>query len=110
MFRDHLGSEAEAGHAAALAGPMGAFFRVGVNLTTKTGVGLGNRLLREDVEGWHGDGTLTWGGGTTLAWFIDRKNDLCEVGAVQSALPVDGAVIEELKQNFPKDIYIKYAA
>jgi hypothetical protein len=43
-------------------------------------------LTLEDVDGWYGERTLTWGGGLSLAWFIDRKNNLCGVGAIQAAL------------------------
>jgi hypothetical protein len=92
-----------------LAGPAGPFFRVGVDLETKVGYGLSGLLTLEDVDGWYGEGTLSWGGGLTLAWFIDRKNGLCGVGAVQSALPVDGEFVAELKQVFRRDIYRKLA-
>ncbi|KAJ5682698.1 beta-lactamase [Penicillium macrosclerotiorum] len=110
MFQPHLSPEATTGYQAALASPMGPFFRVGTDPGTKVGYGLSGLLTLEDVDGWYGDGTLTWGGGLTLAWFIDRKNGLCGVGAVQSALPVDGALVTALKQIFRRDIYHKYAA
>ncbi|WPH02148.1 Hypothetical protein R9X50_00500300 [Acrodontium crateriforme] len=111
MFENHLNADESAGHKAALAGPLGVFFRVGVDLETKVGYGLGGLLTLEDVEGWYGERTLSWGGGLTFAWFIDRKNNLCGVGAVQAALPtVDGALVASLKQTFRKDIYRKYAA
>lgn len=109
MFQNHLAPEAIAGHKAALVSPAGVFFRVGVDPETKMGHGLGGMLTLEDVDGWYGAHTLTWGGGLTLAWFIDRKNDLCGVGAVQAALPVDGQLVSELKQVFRKDIYRKKA-
>jgi CubicO group peptidase (beta-lactamase class C family) len=109
MFQHHLSPEATASHQAALASPMGIFFRVGTDPETKAGHGLGGLLTLEDVEGWYGEKTLTWGGGLTLTWFIDRKNDLCGIGAVQAALPVDGKLVEELKQTFRHDIYHKYA-
>ena len=54
--------------------------------------------------------TLTWGGGLTFAWFIDRKNDLCGVGAVQAALPTDVDAVAALKQTFRRDVYRKRAA
>ncbi|KAK7429820.1 hypothetical protein QQZ08_003665 [Neonectria magnoliae] len=110
MFQHHLTPEATAGHRAALASPMGAFFRVGTELGTEMGYGLGGLLTLQDVDGWYGERTLTWGGGLTLTWFVDRKNDLCGVGAVQATLPVDGEVIAELKQTFRRDIYRKHAA
>lgn len=110
MFKHHLSPEATAGHQAAVASPAGVFFRVGVDPGTKMGYGLGGLLTLEDVDGWYGEGTLTWGGGMTLAWFIDRKNDLCGVGAVQSALPMDGELVSSLKQTFRRDIYRKRAA
>ncbi|KAL2826542.1 beta-lactamase/transpeptidase-like protein [Aspergillus pseudoustus] len=111
MFSDHhLSPGASGGHQAALQSPMGQFFRVGVDPETKMGHGLGGLLTLEAVEGWYGKHTLTWGGGMTLAWFIDRENGLCGVGAVQAKLPFDAAVATELKQVFRKDIYRKYHA
>ncbi|GJN73047.1 transesterase (LovD) [Purpureocillium lilacinum] len=110
MFEHHLSPEATAGHAAALASPAGIFFRVGVDPGTKMGYGLGGLLTLESVDGWYGERTMTWGGGMTLAWFIDRSNGLCGVGAVQAALPLDAAVVGELKQTFRRDVYRKYAA
>jgi CubicO group peptidase (beta-lactamase class C family) len=109
MFLQQLGAEASKSHLEKLAGPAGPFFRVGVDLETKVGYGLSGLLTLEDVDGWYGEGTLSWGGGLTLAWFIDRKNGLCGVGAVQSALPVDGELVAELKQVFRRDIYRKLA-
>ncbi|KAJ5519948.1 Beta-lactamase-like protein [Penicillium fimorum] len=108
MFQQQLGPEAAASHQAALAGPIGVFFRVGTDLGMKVGYGLGGLLTLEDVDGWYGERTLTWGGGLTLAWFIDRKNNLCGIGAIQAALPVDGELVSELKQTFRHDIYNKY--
>ncbi|KAJ5584163.1 beta-lactamase [Penicillium hispanicum] len=110
MFQHHLNPQATAGHQAALCSPAGVFFRVGTHPEMKVGFGLGGLLTRQDVDGWYGEGTLTWGGGLTLAWFIDRKNDLCGVGAVQAALPVDGKTVTALKQTFREDIYRKHAA
>jgi CubicO group peptidase (beta-lactamase class C family) len=107
MFEHHLSPEATAGHQAALAGPMGTFFRVGTD--AKAGHGLGGLLTLEGVDGWYGERTLTWGGGLTFAWFVDRKNDLCGVGAIQSSLPTDGLAIETLKQTFRHDMYRKRA-
>lgn len=110
MFEHHLSPEATESHRAALISPMGIFFRVGIEPQMKAGHGLGGLLMREDADGWYGDRTLTWGGGLTFAWFIDRKNDLCGIGAVQAALPVDGQLIGDLKQVFRRDIYRKRAA
>ncbi|KAJ6133592.1 hypothetical protein N7471_008807 [Penicillium samsonianum] len=110
MFQQHLGPEAAAGQQATLASPLGPFFRVGTDPELKVGYGLGGLLTLEDVDGWYGERTLTWGGGLTLTWFIDRKNNLCGVGAIQAALPVDGDLVAELKQTFRRDIYRKYIA
>lgn len=110
MFQHHLSPEATAGHQSAVATPLGIYFRVGVDAETKIGYGLGGLLTLEGVDGWYGDRTLTWGGGMTLTWFIDRKNDLCGVGAVQTALPMDGDTVEALKQTFRHDIYRKHTA
>ncbi|KAI1626716.1 beta-lactamase [Exophiala viscosa] len=110
MFQQHLGPEASTAHQAALASPFGVFFRVGVAPGSKAGYALGGLLTLEDVDGWYGERTLTWGGGLTFAWFIDRKNDLCGVGAIQASLPVDGETIDALKQTFRHDIYLQRAA
>ncbi|KAL8685749.1 MAG: hypothetical protein Q9224_005689 [Gallowayella concinna] len=111
MFQHHLNPEATAGQQSALAGPMGIFFRVGVDPETKMGHGLGGLLTLQGVDGWYGERTLTWGGGLSLAWFIDRENDLCGIGAVQPALPdFDAEVVATLKQIFRRDVYRKRAA
>ncbi|KAL8672569.1 MAG: hypothetical protein Q9168_002974 [Polycauliona sp. 1 TL-2023] len=111
MFQDHVSKEARAGREAALASPIGPFFRVGVDPETPTGYGLGGLLTLKDVDGWYGEGTMTWGGGLSFAWFIDRKNDLCGLGAIQPALPdFDREAVEGLKVTFRHDIYRKYAA
>lgn len=110
LFEHQLSPEATVGHQDALNSPAGVFFRVGTEACAKVGHGLGGLLTLEDVEGWYGEKTLTWGGGLTLAWFIDRKNGLCGVGAIQAALPVDVELVSELKQVFRRDIYHKRAA
>ncbi|KAL8819064.1 MAG: hypothetical protein Q9223_002423 [Gallowayella weberi] len=111
MFQHHLSPEASAGQQEALASPMGVFFRVGVDPETKMGHGLGGLLTLQGVDGWYGERTLTWGGGLSLAWFIDRENDLCGIGAVQPALPdFDGETVAALKQTFRRDVYRKRAA
>ncbi|KAJ5703272.1 transesterase [Penicillium malachiteum] len=66
-----------ASHQAVLTGPAGAFLRVGTEPGAKVAYGLGGVLTLEEVDGWYGDLILTWGGGLTLAWFIDRQNGLC---------------------------------
>lgn len=110
MFEHHLSPEATVGHQAALASPMGVFFLVGTAPDSKAGHGLGGLLTLRDVDGWYGDRTLTWGGGMTFAWFIDRKNNLCGVGAVHATLPTDVDAVAELKQIFRRDVYRKRAA
>lgn len=110
MFQHHLSPQATAGHQLALAGPMGPFFRIGTDPNIEVGYGLGGLLTLQDVDGWYGDRTLMWGGGRTLTWFIDRKKNLCGVGAVQASLPFDGNTAEALKQTFRRDIYRKHAA
>ncbi|KAF8138023.1 beta-lactamase [Mycena galopus ATCC 62051] len=110
MFEHHLSPEATLDYQAALTGPAGVFFRVGTSPDSKAGHGLGGLLTLQDVDGWYGEHTLTWGGGLTFAWFIDRKNDLCGVGAVQASLPTDGTAVDAIKQIFRHDIYRKRAA
>lgn len=105
MFSHHLSPEATAGHQEALDGPLGFMFRNGVPSDLKAGFGLGGLLTREDGEGWYGDGTLSWGGGMTLCWFVDRKRDLCGLCAIQTKLPMDAEVVEGLKYTFRHDIY-----
>ncbi|KAL4861427.1 hypothetical protein BDV12DRAFT_208035 [Aspergillus spectabilis] len=108
LFTYHLSEQAGEGQRAALESPMGIFFRVGVDIQTKMGHALGGLLTLEDAEGWYGEETMSWGGGQTLAWFIDRKNNLCGVGAVLATVPTDVSAVCELKQVFRKDIYRKY--
>ncbi|KAF8138021.1 hypothetical protein K438DRAFT_1996467 [Mycena galopus ATCC 62051] len=108
MFEHHLSPEATLDYQAALTDPAGVFFRVGTAPDSKAGHGLGGLLTLPDVDGWYGEHTLTWGGGLTFAWFIDRKNNRCGVGAVQASLPTNG--VDVLKQIFRHDIYRKRAA
>ncbi|KAL8836170.1 MAG: hypothetical protein Q9170_003023 [Blastenia crenularia] len=112
MFRHHLSQEASAGQQAALNDPVfGEFFRLGINPETKLGHGLGGALTLQNIDGWYGERTMSWGGGLSLAWFIDRKNDLCGIGAIQPALPdYDFATVAALKQTFRQDMYRKHAA
>lgn len=110
MFQHHLSPQATAGHQTALASPMGHFLRVGLDAGTKLGQSLGGLLTLQDVDGGYGEGTLTWGGGMTLIWFIDRKNGFCGVGAIQASLPFDTDAVMALRQTFRRDIYRKYAA
>ncbi|KAJ6515372.1 putative transesterase [Mycena sanguinolenta] len=108
MFTDQLDVTTRAGHAAALAGPIGAAFRVGTELGARVGHGLGGLLTLEDVPGWYGARTLTWGGGQTFVWFVDRTNGLCGVGAVQSTIPINIEAVSTLKDIFRHDIYRKH--
>lgn len=110
MFEHSLSPEATRGLENAVETPWGPFYRVGTAPGSKVGFGLGGLLTLEDVEGWYGEKTLTWGGGLTFCWFIDRKNNLCGAGAFQATLPVDPVVMEGLKQAFRHDIYRKRAA
>ncbi|KAK0644152.1 beta-lactamase/transpeptidase-like protein [Cercophora newfieldiana] len=110
MFRNRIRPEAEERHRAAMEGPMGPFYRVGTEPGSKVGYGLGGLLPLESTEGWYSDETLTWGGGLTFSWFVDRKNGLCGLAAVQASLPVDVKVVSDLKQTFRYDIYRKYGA
>ncbi|KAL9108752.1 MAG: hypothetical protein Q9227_006548 [Pyrenula ochraceoflavens] len=111
MFEPHhLSPEATKGHRAALASPTGVYFLVGTAPELKSTFGFGGHLTLEDVEGWYGERTLSWGGGLTLAWFIDRKHDLCGICAIQASLPSHNAAITTLKQIFRTDVYRKHAA
>ncbi|KAF4986290.1 hypothetical protein FGRMN_10908 [Fusarium graminum] len=111
MFQQHLGPEAHRGQELRLAGPLGSFFRVGIPEGIKVGHGLGGVITLEDIDGFYGSNTMSWGGGLTVAWFIDRKNDLCGIAAVCAALPLDGETTmaaTNLKDVFRHDIYRKY--
>ncbi|OQE24686.1 hypothetical protein PENSTE_c007G07179 [Penicillium steckii] len=110
MFQHRLEPEATASHQEALKSPMGKFFLVGVDVETKCGYGLGGLLTLEDVDGWYGERTMSWGGGQTVAWFIDRKNGLCGIGAPLAKLPLDIGTAVTLKQVFRHDIFRKHAA
>ncbi|KAL5343051.1 beta-lactamase/transpeptidase-like protein [Aspergillus crustosus] len=110
LFTHHLSPQAHSGQQTALTSPMGIFFRVGHEPETKMGQALGGLLTLENVEGWFGEGTMSWGGGQTLAWFIDRENDLCGVGAVLARVPTNVQVVSELKQVFRKGVYREYEA
>ncbi|KAF8208081.1 beta-lactamase [Mycena galopus ATCC 62051] len=107
IFKHHLSPEATASHRAGLAGPMGAMYLVGTKPDMNLGYGLGGLLTLQDVPGWYGEHTLTWGGGLTLTWFVDRSNDLCGVCAIQATLPTDIGTVEKLKDSFRHDIYRK---
>lgn len=110
MFQHHLSADATAAHQAALRSPFGALFRVGIDPEVKVGHGLGGLVTLQDIDEWYGDRTLSWGGGFTLAWFIDRKTDLCAVSAIQAKLPHSRNVVDALNQTFRHDIYSKHAA
>lgn len=108
MFQHQLNDQATEELQKAFAGPIGPNFRVGIDGSTKLGFGLSGVLTLEDIPGWYGEKTLSWGGGLTLTWFIDRKNDLCGVGAIQATLPLDFGKVDELKNIFRHDIYRKH--
>lgn len=109
MFRDHLSPEATAMHQAVILDPRAApLFRAGVDAPTKVGHGLGGIVALEGVPGYFGKGTLAWGGGNTLAWFVDRENDICGVGAVQAKVDTAYEIVDALKRTFRWDVYRKY--
>jgi len=115
MFRDYISrSEAETNFFSLMNSPAGMFFRMGVNSNVKVGYGLGALLTLEDSpeEYGYGKGTLTWGGAASMIWFVDRKKGVCGFVAIQlvPALPVDMALLTELKGVFRSDVYRKFAA
>jgi len=91
-------------------GSHGDVYRVGTEPGSKVGYGLGGLLALESAEGWSSDETLTWGSGLTFSWFVDRKNKLYGLGAVQASLPVDMKTVEDLKQTFRHGVFHKYVA
>ncbi|KAI9170600.1 Lovastatin esterase [Paramyrothecium foliicola] len=106
MFKNHLTPDIEAQLQDAL-GPPGAYFRMGTH--QRVGQGFGGLLTLEDVDGWYGKDTLTWGGGQTTMWFIDRQNDLCGFAALNVPLPTDSASVTELRNAFRHKIYTERA-
>ncbi|KAH7311515.1 beta-lactamase [Stachybotrys elegans] len=104
MFQNHL-SPSAASEIDSKIGPPGTFFRMCTE--GKVGYGLGGLLTLDNSEGWYGENTMTWGGGATFLWFIDRKNDLCGFTSLQAALPVDAKEMAALKKLFSHDIYHK---
>ncbi|KJZ77739.1 hypothetical protein HIM_02916 [Hirsutella minnesotensis 3608] len=109
MFQNHLGPDAAASHQAALAGPIGPFFSLGIDPKVKMGYGLGGLLVLSGDHEYLGEPTLAWGGGLTLMWFIDRKNGVCGVGAVQAKLHTDVAVVTGIKETIRRGIYQEFA-
>lgn len=106
MFTDQLSPEASAMHQVVITFPLAApLFRAGAEAPTKVSYGYGGLVTLEDADGFFGANTLAWGGGNTLAWFIDRKNDLCGVGAIQAKIDSDLKVVHELKQVFRRGVY-----
>ncbi|KUI52858.1 Acyltransferase LovD [Cytospora mali] len=69
--------------------------------------GLGGLLLLDDLPGWRGSGTMTWGGTPNLTWWIDRKAGLCGLYAGQ-VMPIGDAKCVELNQVFEKEMYVRY--
>lgn len=104
---NHLTPESMADLTNKLAGPAGIFFRVGTAAGAAATFGLGGLLTLENDQGWYGHGTLSWGGGLTFAWFLDRKNGICGVGGLTSKVPVDMEAVADLKQVFRKGVYKK---
>lgn len=88
---------------------LGTFLRVGLDEYdeyARAGFGLCGLVTLQDIDGCYGVNTLTRRRGMTLAWFIDRKNDLCAVGPVlQVKIPTDTAAVSELRQVFRQGIY-----
>ncbi|KAK4209653.1 beta-lactamase/transpeptidase-like protein [Rhypophila decipiens] len=107
MFENHLTDASRKAQEEAIKSPFGPFFAVGTDeFKMQVGYGLGGLVTMEGVEGWYGKGTMTWGGGQTFVWFVDRENDLCGLCALQAKLPAaEMEKIAELKQVFRRDIY-----
>lgn len=105
LFSDQLSPLARQSYEQANQGPIGDRLRCGIAGNVKLGHSLAGVVVMEDIDGWFGEGTVTWGGGQTLAWFIDRKNDLCAVGAIQAKIEVDEKAVTELKQAFRVGMY-----
>jgi CubicO group peptidase (beta-lactamase class C family) len=105
MSSPALSPEAAADHRAKVASPLGTFLAVGVPQDSKFGYATAGFLVMEDHEGWYGKGTVSWGGGLTISWFVDRKNNLCGITAPQSAGPADPMKMEDLKNAFRRGIY-----
>lgn len=110
MFKSHITPEAAASQVEAMGGPIGQAFRLGMPLGTKAGYSLCGLVTQQDLEGYWGEGTVSWGGGMTFSWFIDRKNDMAALGAVCAKLPLDHKVGASMAQVVRQDIYEKRRA
>ena len=109
MFLEYLRPCAELSLQKVLSGELGTFFRADHAVEIGTSHGLGGLLTLEDIAGGYGKSTLTWAGSLTIAWFVDRKHDLCGIGAIQPSLPIRGSgTILGLKETLYRDIYAKH--
>jgi CubicO group peptidase (beta-lactamase class C family) len=109
MFENHLNAEEQRGlkHATDDS-PLAPHFRAGTAHASKVGYGISGILTMEDTEDFYGKGTLTWGGGMTFTWWIDRQNGICGVGAVQGKMPIDIPAMTDLKSNFRHNVYREF--
>ncbi|KAB5578015.1 beta-lactamase/transpeptidase-like protein [Coniochaeta sp. 2T2.1] len=71
--------------------------------------GLGGLLLMDDLPGWRGKGTLTWGGNPNLTWWIDLRAGLCGLYAAQ-LMPLGDQKSVELTKLFEREMYARLAA
>jgi CubicO group peptidase (beta-lactamase class C family) len=109
MFQDHLNTEQQQGlKYAADDSPLAPHFRGGTEHGTKVGYGLSGLLTMEDAKGFYGKGTLTWGGGVTFTWWIDRQNGICGAGAIQGKMPIDIEAMTDLKSTFRRGVYREF--
>jgi CubicO group peptidase (beta-lactamase class C family) len=84
MFEPHLPAEAHKAFNKKLGDENeNWYWGQGLPVGTKRDYGYGGLLVQEAQPGWYNEGTMVWGGGISLVWFIDRKAGLCGMGAPQ---------------------------
>lgn len=110
MMRDRLGEEAGEVFRGVAAGEGGVLMRGGMDGERRVGFGFGGVVALdepgEDEGTWRcGKGTMAWGGGYTLAWFVDWEKGICGVGAVDGVVPTDLEAVNGLKGVFRRGVY-----
>ncbi|KAI0670192.1 beta-lactamase/transpeptidase-like protein [Trametes maxima] len=73
---------------------------------TKLDYACGGLVFVEDVDGWQGEGTVTWGGYPNLTWWIDRKAGVAGCWFGQLVPPGDAKVVA-MTRRFEEMVYAK---
>ncbi|KUI71188.1 Acyltransferase LovD [Cytospora mali] len=107
MFQPQLGTASRKALQAVCQNPWFNRMMGGMPVEARKYWGLGGLLLLDDLPGWRGSGTMTWGGTPNLTWWIDRKAGLGGMYAGQ-VMPIGDAKCVELNQVFEKEMYVRY--